>query len=69
MSKCMLVNFNKVIDLTKPFNSSRYRGFKIFSGGAGGNRTPVRKPSADRSTYLAYYLNLTNTPLTSNRIY
>jgi len=69
MSKCMFVNFNEAIYFSKPSDSKRYRGFKIFSGGAGGNRTPVRKPSADRSTYLAYYLNLTNTPLTSNRIY
>ena len=69
MSKCMLVDFKKVIYLSKPSNRKHYKGFKIFSGGAGGNRTPVRKPSADRSTYLAYYLNLTNTPLTSNRIY
>ena len=27
-------------------------------GGAGGSRTPVRKPSTARSTYLAYRLNL-----------
>ena len=69
MSKCMLVDFKKVNDISKPSDSKHYKGFKIFSGGAGGNRTPVRKPSAGRSTYLAYYLNLTNTPLTSNRIY
>jgi hypothetical protein len=36
-------------------------------GGAGGNRTPVRKPSAESSTYLAYYLNLIKGPLISNR--
>ena len=53
MSKCMLVDFKKTIDLSKPTDSKRYRGFKIFSGGAGGNRTPVRKPSAGSSTYLA----------------
>ena len=29
---------------------------RIFNGGAGGNRTPVRESSADSSTYLAYYL-------------
>ena len=39
----------------------------IFYGGAGGNRTPVRKPSAESSTYLAYYLNLIKGPLISNR--
>ena len=36
-------------------------------GGAGGNRTPVRKPSAESSTYLAYHLNLIKGPLISNR--
>ncbi len=29
-------------------------------GGAGGNRTPVRKSSTDRSTYLSYQLDLTS---------
>jgi hypothetical protein len=29
------------------------------SGGAGGNRTPVRKPSTDSSTYLAVLFDLT----------
>ena len=53
MSKCMLVDFKKVIDISKPSDNKRYKGFKIFSGGAGGNRTPVRKPSAGSSTYLA----------------
>ena len=53
MSKCMLVDFKKVIYLSKPSNRKHYKGFKIFSGGAGGNRTPVRKPSAGSSTYLA----------------
>ena len=53
MSKCMLVTFKKAIDISKPSDSRRYRGFKIISGGAGGNRTPVRKPSAGSSTYLA----------------
>lgn len=28
-------------------------------GGAGGNRTPVRKPSTDSSTYLAVLFDLT----------
>ena len=27
-------------------------------GGAGGNRTPVRKPSTDSSTYLAWLFDL-----------
>ena len=53
MSKCMLVDFKKVNDISKPSDSKHYKGFKIFSGGAGGNRTPVRKPSAGSSTYLA----------------
>ena len=30
-----------------------------FVGGAGGNWTPVRKPSTDSSTYLAVLLCLT----------
>lgn len=30
----------------------------LVIGGAGGSRTPVRKPSTARSTYLAYRLNL-----------
>ena len=49
----MLADSKKAVDLSKPSDSRRYRGFKIFSGGAGGNRTPVRKPSAGSSTYLA----------------
>ena len=53
MSKYMLVDFKKAIGLSKPSDSKYHRGFKIFSGGAGGNRTPVRKPSAGSSTYLA----------------
>jgi len=36
---------------------------KHLNGGAGGNRTPVRKSSTDSSTYLALLFNLTcNTP-------
>jgi hypothetical protein len=31
----------------------------LFIGGAGGNRTRVRKPSTDSSTYLALLFNLT----------
>ena len=31
---------------------------KHYIGGAGGNRTPVRKPSTDSSTYLAWLFNL-----------
>jgi hypothetical protein len=30
----------------------------INFGGAGGNRTPVRKPSTDSSTYLAWLFDL-----------
>ena len=35
MSKCMFVNFNEAIYFSKPSDSKRYRGFKIFSAGAG----------------------------------
>ena len=38
MSKYMLVDFKKVIDISKPSDSIQYKGFKIFSGGAGGNK-------------------------------
>ena len=53
MSNYMLVDFKKAINISKPSDRKHYKGFKIFSGGAGGNRTPVRKPSAGSSTYLA----------------
>src|SRR5690606_28186798 len=42
-------------------------GFLLF-GGAGGNRTRVRKPSTDSSTYLAVLFNLTAHPPTSKRM-
>ena len=38
------------LEKLKPTNS---KGFRWCYGGAGGNRTPVRKPSAGSSTYLA----------------
>ena len=39
------------------------QGWYFMFGGAGGNRTRVRKPSTDSSTYLALLFNLTcNTP-------
>lgn len=31
----------------------------LLNGGDGGNRTRVRKPSTDSSTYLAMFFNLT----------
>lgn len=34
-------------------------GLEQEFGGAGGNRTPVRKPSTDSSTYLAVLFDLT----------
>jgi len=37
-------------DVKKPL---RIKGLIIIIGGAGGNRTPVRKSSTDRSTYIA----------------
>ena len=37
----------------KPLANKLIKGFKNLIGGAGGNRTPVRKSSADSSTYLA----------------
>jgi hypothetical protein len=40
---------------------------KQVIGGAGGNRTPVRKPSTDSSTYLAVLFDLTQDPPTSKR--
>ena len=49
----MLVDFEKVIDLPEPSDSRHYKHYKKFSGGAGGNRTPVRKSSTGRSTYIA----------------
>ena len=42
MSKCMLVDFKKMNDISKPSDSKHYKGFKIFSGGAGVLRTYVR---------------------------
>ena len=36
-------------------------------GGAGGNRTPVRKPSTDSSTYLAWLFDLTYATPTDKR--
>jgi len=36
-------------------------------GGAGGNRTPVRKPSTDSSTYLAVLFDLTYSTPTSKQ--
>gem|GEM_PF-2973742 len=38
------------VDVKKPL---LIKGLIIIIGGAGGNRTPVRKSSTDRSTYLA----------------
>ena len=38
------------VDVKKPL---RIKGLVLKIGGAGGNRTPVRKPSAGSSTYLA----------------
>lgn len=40
-------------------------GFSI--GGAGGNRTPVRKSSTDSSTYLAWLFDLTYATPTDKR--
>jgi hypothetical protein len=46
-------------------------GFNVFIlhliGGAGGNRTPVRKPSTDSSTYLAVLFDLTYSAPTSKQ--
>ncbi len=39
----------------------------ISSYWAGGNRTPVRKPSTDSSTYLAVLFNLTYSTPTSKQ--
>ena len=39
-----------MVDVKKPL---RIKGLVLIIGGAGGNRTPVRKSSTDRSTYLA----------------
>ena len=38
------------VDVKKPL---LIKGLIIKIGGAGGNRTPVRKSSTDRSTYIA----------------
>jgi hypothetical protein len=47
---------------TKPTALDAYRGTEIFrallNGGAGGNRTPVRKLSADRTTCLVVLFDL-----------
>ena len=37
------------------------------NGGDGGNRTPVRKPSTDSSTYLAVLFDLTYSTPTSKQ--
>ncbi len=42
-------------------------GSHILFGGAGGNRTPVRKPSTDSSTYLALLFNLIYTSPTDKQ--
>jgi len=39
-----------MVDVKKPI---LIKGLIIKIGGAGGNRTPVRKSSTDRSTYIA----------------
>jgi hypothetical protein len=39
-----------MVDVKKPL---LIKGLIIKIGGAGGNRTPVRKSSTDRSTYIA----------------
>ena len=44
---------NRYFNFYVNLNPYTYRGLALFNGGAGGNRTPVRKSSADSSTYLA----------------
>jgi len=39
-------------------NKKPPQGWFFIFGGAGGNRTPVRKSSTDSSTYLALLFNL-----------
>jgi hypothetical protein len=39
MLKYMLVDFKKVMNISKPSDKKLYKGFKIFSGGAGVHRS------------------------------
>ena len=43
-------------------------GCRFMYGGAGGNRTPVRKPATDSSTYLAWLFVLILHPPTDKRL-
>ena len=47
--------------------SNKYLILLIINGGAGGNRTRVRKPSTDSSTYLALLFSLICTTPTDKR--
>ena len=42
-----------ILGALEKLKPSDRKGFRCLNGGAGGNRTPVRKPSAGSSTYLA----------------
>jgi len=54
-----------------PHHKQKYHlkgGIFVGIGGAGGNRTRVRKPSTDSSTYLAWLLSLILHPPTDKRL-
>ena len=42
-----------ILGTLEKLKPSNIKGSRCCCGGAGGNRTPVRKPSAGSSTYLA----------------
>ena len=42
-----------ILGALEKLKPSNIKGSRCCYGGAGGNRTPVRKPSAGSSTYLA----------------
>ena len=42
-----------ILGTLEKLKPSNIKGSRCCNGGAGGNRTPVRKPSAGSSTYLA----------------
>ncbi len=54
-------------DTPKSTNKITTARVVILFGGAGGNRTPVRKSSTDSSTYLALLFNLICTTPTDKR--
>ena len=47
MFNYMLVDFKKVINISKPSDRKQYKGFKIFSGGAGVHRAYLFLMSSD----------------------